>query len=169
MTRQEFIKKWLYYTLLLLFIAFLQRRLFGRLRLFGVTPILMPLAVMSLASLEGAAGGAAFGIVAGVLSTYLDDSSAWVVLLLCLCGMLTGLLAQHVLSRSFFGYVLCCLGALVLREGWIILSYWYGGVAQPLVLLRVAVPELVCTMLVCPLIYVMYRFLYYRWGAGYYE
>lgn len=168
MTRQEFIQKWLFYTLLLLFIAFLQRRLFGRLRLFGVMPVLLPLAVMALASLEGAAGGAAFGIAAGALSTYLDGSSAWAVLLLCVCGLLTGLLAQHVLSRSFFGYVLCCFCAMLLREGWIVLSCWYRGAAQPPALLRVAVPELACTMLVCPLIYVMFRFFYYRWGAGYY-
>lgn len=169
MTRQEFIKKWLYYGLLLLFTAFLQRRLFGRLQLFGVMPVLLPPAVMALASLEGAAGGAGFGVAAGVLSTYLDGSSAWVVVLLCVCGLLTGLLAQHVLSRSFFGYVLCCLGAMALREGWLVLVYWYRDVAAPRTLLRVAVPELVCTMLICPLIYVMFRFLFYRWGAGYYE
>lgn len=169
MTRQEFIKKWLIYGLLLLFTAFLQRRLFGRLRLLGVMPVLLPLAVMALSSLEGAAGGAGFGVAAGVLATYLDGSSPWVVLLLCLCGLLTGLLAQHVLSRSFFGYVLCCLGAMLLREGGLILLHWYRDAVQPLVLLRVAAPELLCTMLVSPLIYVMFRFLYYRWGAGYYE
>lgn len=169
MTRQEWIKKWLYYGLLLLFTAFLQRRLFGRLQLLGVMPVLLPLAVMALASLEGAAGGAGFGVAAGALSTYLDGSSAWTVLLLCVCGLLTGLLAQHVLSRSFFGYVLCCLGAMLLREGWFTALYWYRDAVQPLVVLRVAGPELLCTMLVCPLIYVMFRFLYYRWGAGYYE
>lgn len=169
MTRQELIKKWLYYGLLLLFTAFLQRRLFGRLRLLGVMPVLLPLAVMALASLEGAAGGAGLGVAAGALCTYLDGSSAWTVLLLCVCGLLTGLLAQHVLSRSFFGYVLCCLGAMLLREGWLILLYWYRDAVQPRTLLRVAVPELLCTMLVCPLIYVMFRFLYNRWGAGYYE
>lgn len=169
MTRQEFIKKWLIYGLLLLFTAFLQRRFFGRLRLFGVMPVLLPLAVMALASLEGAAGGAGFGVAAGALSTYLDGSSAWAVLLLCLCGLVTGLLAQHVLSRSFFGYVLCCLGAMLLREGWLILLHWYRDAVHPLTLLRVAAPELVCTMLVSPLLYVMFRFLYYRWGAGYYE
>lgn len=169
MTRQDFFKKWLAYGLLLLFVALLQRQVFGRIRLLGVMPVLMPAAAIALASLEGAVGGAAFGIAAGVLSTYLDGSSAWMVLLLCLCGIGSGLFVRHVMSRSFPGYLLCCLGAMTLRESGLVLVKWLQGVAQPLVLLRVAAPELLYSMLVCPLIYVMFRFLYYRWGAGYYE
>ena len=169
MTRQEFLKKWLIYGLVLLLTALLQRQLFGRLRLLGVTPVLLPLAVMALASLEGAAGGAGYGIAAGVVSMYLDGSSAWAVLLLCLCGAIAGLLAQHVLSRSFFGYLLCCLGTMTLRGAWLVLSRWYRGMAPPAVLLGVAGPELLCTMLISPLIYLLLRFFYRRWGAGYYE
>lgn len=169
MTRQDFLKKWLVYGLVLLLAALLQRQVFGRLRLLGVTPLLLPLAVMALASLEGAAGGAGFGIAAGVVSMYLDGSSAWAVLLLCLCGAVTGLLAQYALSRSFFGYLLCCLGALLLRGGWAVLTRWRAGVAGLPVLLGVAWPELLCTMLLSPLIYLLFRFFYHRWGAGYYE
>ena len=167
MTRQDFIKKWLIYGLVLLLTALLQRQLFGRLRLFGVTPVLLPLAVMALASLEGAAGGAGFGIAAGAVSMYLDGSGAWAVLLLCLCGAVTGLLAQYALSRSFFGYLLCCLGTLALRGGWNVLSRL--RLAPLPVLMGVAWPELLCTMLLSPLVYVMFRFFYHRWGAGYYE
>lgn len=169
MTRQDFIKKWLVYGLVLLLTALLQRQVFGRLRLLGVTPALLPLAVMALASLEGAAGGAGFGIAAGMVAMYLDGSSAWAVLLLCLCGAATGLLAQYSLSRSFFGYLLCCLGALVLRGGWNVLVRWRLGAAPLPVLLGVAWPELLLTMLLSPLIYPLLRFFYYRWGAGYYE
>lgn len=169
MTRQDFWKKWLLYGLLLLFVALLQRQVFGRIRLLGVMPVLMPAAVIALASLEGAVGGGAFGIAAGVLATSLDGSRAWAVLLLCLCGVASGVIIRHVVSRSFPGYLLCCLGAMALREAGLVLTKWWQGVAGPLVLLRVAAPELLYTMLVSPLIYVMFRFLYYRWGAGYYE
>jgi len=169
MTRQDFMKKWLIYGLVLLLTALLQRQFFGRLRPFGVTPVLLPLAVLALASLEGAAGGAGYGIAAGVVSMYLDGSSAWAVLLLCLCGAVGGLLAQYALSRSFFGYLLCCLGAMTLRGAWLVLIRLRQGTAPLAVLLRVAGPELLCTMLVSPLIYLLLRFFYNRWGAGYYE
>ena len=169
MTRQDLLKKWLIYGLVLLLIALVQRQFFGRLRPLGVTPVLLPLAVMALASLEGAAGGAGYGIAAGVVSMYLDGSSAWAVLLLCLCGAVTGLLAQYALSRSFFGYLMCCLGAMTLRGIWFMLTRWHQGAVPLAVLLRVAGPELLCTMLISPLIYPLMRFFYHRWGAGYYE
>lgn len=168
MTRQDFIKKWLIYTLALLLTALLQQQVCARLRLFGAAPVLLPLAVMALASLEGATGGGGFGIGVGVLAMYLDGSSAWAVLLLCLCGVATGLLAQYALSRSFFGYLLCCLVATGLREGWFVLTRWRIGTAPLPVLLRVAGPELLYTMLLSPLIYLLFRFVYRRWGAGYY-
>ena len=169
MTRQDFLKKWLIYGLVLLLTALLQRQFFVRLRPLGVTPVLLPLAVMALASLEGAAGGAGYGIAAGIVSMYLDGSSAWAVLLLCLCGAVTGLLAQYALSRSFFGYLLCCLGTMTLRGAWFVLIRWRRGLAPLAVLLGVAGPELLCTMLASPLIYLLLRFFYNRWGAGYYE
>lgn len=168
MTQQDIFKKWMVYGLVLVMTAGLQQQVFGRLRLFGAAPVLLPLAVMALASLEGAADGAGFGMGAGMIAIYLDGSSAWVVLLLCLCGIITGLLAQHSLSRSFLGYLLCCLGAMILREGWCVLIRWYQDVAPLRVLLRVAGPEFLYTMLLSPLVYLMFRFVYRRWGTGYY-
>ena len=49
------------------------------------------------------------------------------------------------------------------------LTRWRGGVASAPVLLSVAGPELLCTMLISPFVYPLMRFFYLRWGAGYYE
>lgn len=168
MTRQDFIKKWLAYALVLALTAGLQELVFSRLRPFGVVPVLLPLAMAALAALEGAVSGAGFGTAVGVMSIYLDASSAWVILCFCLGGIFTGILAQYVLSRSFLGYAVCSLGALVLHMAAQVLPRWLGGFAPLPVLLRVGVPELLWTMALSPIIYFMFRFVYRRWGSAYY-
>lgn len=168
MTRQDFIKKWIMYALALALTAGLQELLFSRLRPLGVVPVLLPLALTALAALEGAAAGAGFGIAVGVLSMFLDGAGAGIILLACLAGLISGLLARYVLSRSFFGCLVCSLGALILRMAWLVLTHWLQGAAPLSILLRVGGLELAWTMLLCPLVYAMFRFIYPRWGAGYY-
>lgn len=168
MTRQDFIKKWAAYALALVLTAALQELLFSHLRPLGVVPVLLPLALAALAALEGAAAGAGFGIAVGVFSMFLDGMGAWIILLGCLAGLVTGLLARYVLSRSFLGFVVCSLGMLVLRMACLVVTYWLRGAAPIPVLLRVGGLELGWTMLLCPVIYGMFRFIYPRWGAGYY-
>ena len=168
MTRQDFIKKWAAYTLALILTAALQGLLFSRLRPLGVTPVLLPAALAALAALEGPAAGAGFGIAVGVFSMSLDGSGALIILLACLGGLITGLLSRYVLSRSFLGCLLCCLGMLTLRMAWLVLSHWLERAAPLPVLLQVAVPELLWSLLLAPIVYGMFRFIYPRWGAGYY-
>lgn len=168
MTRQDFIKKWAMYALVLALTAGLQELLFSRLRPLGVVPVLLPVAMTALAALEGPAAGAGFGIAVGAVSMFLDGAGPWVILLFCLGGLIAGLLARYVLSRSFLGCAVCSLGALALRMAWLVLTHWLRGAAPLPVLLRVGGLELLWTMLLCPLVYGMFHFIYPRWGAGYY-
>lgn len=168
MTQRDMLQKWLAYGLALILTAGLQELVFGRLRPLGVTPVLLPPAVAALAALEGAAPGAGFGIAVGVMSMYLDGEGAWIIAAACVGGALTGLTAQHVLSRSFIGYLLCTLALLGVRMGWLALPLWYAGAAPLPVLLRLGGAELLWTMLLSPLVYLMFRFVYRRWGSGYY-
>lgn len=168
MTRQDFIKKWAAYALALIFTAALQELVFSHLRPFGVAPVLLPAALAALAALEGPAPGAGFGIAVGIFSMFLDAAGAEAVLLSCLGGLIAGLVARYVLSRSFMGCFLCCLTMLALRMAWVVLPRWLNHVAPLPVLLQVAVPELLWSLLLCPAVYGMFRFIYPRWGAGYY-
>lgn len=168
MTRQDFIKKWIMYALALALTAGLQELVFTRLRPLHVVPVLLPVALAALAALEGAAAGAGFGIAVGTLSMFLDGAGAGIILLACLGGLVTGLLARYVLSRSFLGCLVCSLGMLALRMVWLVLGHWLRGAAPLPVLLRVGALELAWTMLLCPVVYAMFRFIYPRWGAGYY-
>ena len=73
MTTKDFFIKWLAYTLALLPLWFLQELLLSRYPLMGVKPMLLPLCTVAVATLEGALGGAGFGLGVGLL---FDASSA---------------------------------------------------------------------------------------------
>ena len=53
--------KWGVYTLALLPVWFLEAYVLSRVPLWGVSPMLLPLAAVAVAVLEGASGGAGFG------------------------------------------------------------------------------------------------------------
>ena len=67
MTRQDWLHKWCSYALALLGVWWLDAYLLSRWPVFGVTPILLPVAVTAVSVLEGVAGGAGFGFGAGLL------------------------------------------------------------------------------------------------------
>lgn len=168
MTRQDLIKKWFSYGVVLVLTALLQSLVLTRLRLWGVIPMLLPLALVALATLEGPVAGAGFGIAVGVFSMYVDSGSAWVVVLSCLGGLAVGLIARYVLRQDFVGHFICSAGVLALRLAWCVLPRWAEGVAELPVLLSVGVPELLWSMAFTPVIYLMFRFVYRRWGSAYY-
>ena len=68
MTRRDLVHKWLIYTLGLLPVWVLDACILPRFPLFGtVAPMLLPLAVSSVAVLEGACAGTGFGMAVGLL------------------------------------------------------------------------------------------------------
>ncbi len=168
MTRQDFIKKWAFYGLALAITAGLQGLIFGRFRLMGTIPVLLPLALAALATLEGAACGAGFGVAVGVVSMYADGSGPLVIVVASLCGLFVGLIAQYVLRQDFIGYIICSMGIYALRLAWCVLPRWLERAAPLEVLLRVGVPELLWSLLFSPVVYLLFRFMYRRWGSAYY-
>ena len=67
MTRSDFIIKWGVYTLALVPVWILELYVLSRYPLFGVKPMLLPLAVVAVAVLEGSTAGGGFGLFVGVL------------------------------------------------------------------------------------------------------
>ena len=59
MTRQDLIHKWAVYALALLPVWLLDSCILPRFPLFGITPMLLPLALTAVAVLEGSGAGAA--------------------------------------------------------------------------------------------------------------
>ena len=101
MTRSDFMIKWGVYALAILPIWFLEVYVLNRLPVLGVTPMLMPLAAVAAAVLEGATGGAGYGLFVGILcdAAYHGTNGA-MTLGLCLLGMAAGALAQYALRQN---------------------------------------------------------------------
>ena len=118
MTRQDFLIKWGVYALALVPVWFLELFVLNRFPLFGVAPMLLPLAAVCVAVLEGTTAGAGFGLFVGILcdAAYFNTDGAMTVGL-CLIGVGAGALAQYVLRQNLVGCLLCSFAALALIDG----------------------------------------------------
>ena len=67
MTRRDQTHKWFVYALALIPVWLLDEFVLNRIPLFGVIPMLLPLAVVAVAVLEGSVAGAGFGMAVGIL------------------------------------------------------------------------------------------------------
>ena len=113
MTRQDFILKWLFYALALLPVWWMDTFVLGRFPVLGVAPMLLPVAAVAVAVLEGALAGAGFGLAVGVLcDAVYFGGHGFLTLGLCLIGWGAGAAAQYVLSRNFGGCLLCAAAGL---------------------------------------------------------
>lgn len=117
-TRQDFLIKWGVYALALVPVWFLELFVLNRFPLFGVAPMLLPLAAVCVAVLEGTTAGAGFGLFVGILcdAAYFNTDGAMTVGL-CLIGVGAGALAQYVLRQNLVGCLLCSFAALALIDG----------------------------------------------------
>lgn len=147
MTRRDFITKWFIFALALLPIWFLECYVFDRLRIFGVTPMMLPMAAVAVAVLEGGMAGGGFGLAVGILCDALyHGTGGAMTLALCALGVAAGFAAQYLVRQNLVGCLLCSAGALALIDGFRVLWRLFGGVAALPALLRVAVPEVLVSL-----------------------
>lgn len=166
MARQDWIHKWLCYAMALLPVWWLDAYVLTRFPVFGITPLLLPVAVTAVAVLEGVSGGAGFGLAAGLLwATAYAGGEGSRVLLLTLVGMFVGGLAHYALARSLAGCMIGSAGALVVLlmvRGAADLFFMRASLGQ---LLRVALPQLVWSLVWTPLVYGVFYKVYQRVGG----
>lgn len=165
MTRQDQLYKWFIYALGLLPVWILDAFLLGRWPMFGAKPLLLPLAVASVAVMEGATAGAGFGLGVGLLwALGYAGSNPGMILFLVLAGMWAGIAAQYALTQGFLGCLLCSAGTLAALEGLHILWGLFSQAAPLAVLLEAAGTELLCSLLWTPLVYLIFRWVFRRVG-----
>ncbi|NCB62176.1 MAG: rod shape-determining protein MreD [Clostridia bacterium] len=166
MTRHNQYFKWLMYLLALLPVWFLETALLRRVPVFGVFPMLLPFAVVAVAVLEGAVSGAAFGLAVGILCdvAYYGTGGSMTIGL-ALVGAATGLMTQYALRQNFWGFLLCSCGALTALDTLRVLRRLLGGMAPLVPLLRVAVPEVLWSLVFAPAVYILFRFVRRRIGG----
>ena len=113
MTTRDQIHKWFFYALGLFLVWVLDAQILNRLPVLGTIPMLLPLAVVSVAVLEGAYAGAGFGLAVGLLwELAYPGGFGGLVFGMALAGMITGAVSQYALSQSFLSCLLCSAGVL---------------------------------------------------------
>lgn len=166
MTRRDLIHKWLIYGLGLLPVWLLDAYILPRFPLFGIIPMLLPLAAASVAVLEGAYAGTGFGMAVGLLwETAYPGGFGGLVFAMALAGMAMGALSQYALSQSFPGCLICSAGVLAALDTLRIARGLLVHAAPLSSLLRTAVPEFFLSLAWCPLVWLLFRAIYRRVGG----
>ncbi len=107
--------KALLYAVLSLVLYVLQAAVFTRLSLFGVKPLILPVAVVCIALFEGSFIGGIFGLVCGVLCDFtMSDTLVLFTVSLTLIGFGVGILSELVLARGFPSCMLCSAAVLLI-------------------------------------------------------
>lgn len=163
MTRHDFLVKWGVYALALLPVWFLECYILARFPFYGLKPMLLPLAVVAVAVLEGAAGGAGFGLGVGLLgaAVYYNAGGGFVVLM-TLLGLGTGLLTQYVLRQDFLGCLLCSALSLGILDVTRILPRLLYQRESLEAMLRVAGGEILWSLVFTPLVYLIFLWVFRR-------
>lgn len=165
MTRQDQIFKWSVYILGFLPVWILDAFLLGHWPVAGTRPILLPLAVVAVAVLEGATAGAVFGLGVGLVWVLgYPSAETALILFLTVAGMLCGAACQEVLTQNFAGYLLCSAGTLAALEFFRILWALFVQLASPATLLEVAGKELLWTLVWTPAVYLIFRLVFRKVG-----
>ena len=162
MTRQDFLIKWGVYALALLPVWFCQAFVLNRLPL-GLTPVLLPLAAVAVAVLEGAVAGAGFGLAVGALcdAVYFGTNGAMTVGL-CVAGIAAGALAQHLLRQNLVGCLLCSLLALAAMDGVRIAVRLLRGSRELGAMLSLAGREILLSLIFVFPVYALFLWVYHR-------
>lgn len=163
MTRQDFLFKWFCYAMALVPVWWLDQYVLNRAPLFGVSPRLLPAAAVTVAVLEGAVGGAGFGLGAGILcdAVYYGGWGGMTIGL-CLMGWGAGAAAQYALRRNFGGCLVCCAAALGILAAARVVQGLFVGLADLPALLEVALPELLYSLAFVCLLYPWFSWVHRR-------
>ena len=104
----------LLHAILITIVYVFQGMIFPYMRLYGFVPLILPVVSTGIAVYEGRYAGGIAGIVAGVLcDVSLNEPAGMFTVLLTITGLLTGALADTVMTRGFATFVICCAAVLV--------------------------------------------------------
>jgi len=167
MTRRDTILKWTSYLAVLALTAVVNYYVLGPLPI--PLPQLLPLLAVAGGTLEGAPFGAIYGGACGAVMSGLGYLGPGCIISLSAFGWLAGLTTQYVLRRDVWGHLICSAAVSLLWELWAVGTRLLSRTAPPEVLLRVAVPELLCTLALALPVYWAGRFCCVHYGRIYHE
>ncbi len=113
--RAETVRSALGLTLTMLLCYFFQSAVFSRLHIFGVAPLLLPLAAVAAGLLGSSGWGGAFGLLCGILcDAALGGGGLLFTVALTVMGFFSGFLGEFILARGFPSYLLLSVGVLLI-------------------------------------------------------
>lgn len=153
--------KWLSYAAAFLVVFFFETCVLNRFPIHHGTPILAPLVVTAVALFEGPVNGAVYGLVVGFFCSAVYYRSGLMMLpVFTIIGALTGTTRTQRIGRSLFGCAICALAGLALLElCHIMVGLLFHGTAL-LAMVRVALPELIYSMVFLIPVYLLIRTVY---------
>lgn len=155
--------KWFVYGVALLPVLILEVYVLNRFPLFGIRPMLLPLAAVTVAVLEGGVAGGSYGLFVGVLcdALYHGQSGGW-TLGIALLGIAAGVTAQYRVRQNLVGCLICSVGALLALDTVRVVWRLFLGVAPLGALLRVALPEIAWSLAFVFPLYALFHWVYSR-------
>lgn len=155
--------KWLAYSGGVLLLSFLEQCVLNRLPIYGCTPVLAILAVVTVACFEGCKSGSILGLCVGVLCALVYYRAGQLMIPVCtLAGLFAGATTDRQMGRTLPGVLLCDLGGLLLLEGVNVCVYAFFWRQELHGLLRIAVPEGLYSFLFALPVYALFCALYHR-------
>lgn len=103
--------------LFIVIVYILQSMVFTYIPIGGVYPVLLPIAVVGIATFEGSSRGGGYGLLAGMLcDVSFNQPVSVMTVVLTAVGIVVGVLSETIMARGFPTYFLCCAGVLVLTS-----------------------------------------------------
>lgn len=167
MYQRKLLYRWLFYAAASFFLLALQHLALRRVQLWGVHPFLLPV-LPAVAAVwedrqESLCAAAVFGLLCDLLLS--PPIPCFYVLLFSVTALLSGLIAAHLIVPGIF-CALATSGLALLLNGLLqslILSY--RGVAGLSAAAIITGRELVATLPLVPLVYLVYRLIHRRFPA----
>lgn len=155
------IKKWLLYALGVAVVWMAETLFLNRLPIFGVIPVLLPLAAVAVGMWEGALSGAVFGLCLGIFADAVYPGlPGGMTLGLCAIGGLAGAMSQFRLRQNLLGYLICSVVAMTGLEAARSLSALLSHLGHGRDILSVAGRELGCSLLYAIPVYLLFALLH---------
>lgn len=101
----------------IIIIYIFQSMVFTHIPINGIFPVLLPMAVVGIATFEGSSRGGGYGLLAGMLCDVSFNQPVIVMtVVLTVVGIVVGVLSETIMARGFPTYFLSCIGALILTS-----------------------------------------------------
>ena len=163
MTRRDFLIKWLVYALAMLPVLILALYLFPSIPLLKVSPALLPVAAITVAVLEGPAGGAGFGLFVGILADALIPGiPGTMTFALSLLGACSGAAARYGVQQNLIGCMICSGGSLIFINLVRVVFLFLRHTAPFVPLLLTALGEIFWSLVFLPLVYGIFLWVFQR-------